>query len=98
MPDPIECVFILIVLFSLLLATSFFISIAFAVKNGNKFQENDAEDELKNTANVSKIYYVERYKKSPTAKRKKRKKAQIALKGTIIGADKLEKITQNESL
>ena len=98
MPDPVECIIILVVLFSVLLATSFFITIAFAIKNGIKLENEQAEDRLKNTANVNKIYYVERYKKSPTTKRKRRKKAQIALKGTIISADKLEKITQNESL
>ena len=98
MPDPVECIIILVVLFSVLLATSFFITIAFAIKNGIKFENDQADDDLKNTANVNKIYYVERYKKSPTTKRKKRKKAQIALKGSIISADKLEKITQNESL
>ncbi len=92
MPNPIECIFTLIALFSLFLAISFLLSLIYGSNKRYNDPSVEKTDEQVTEKQGAKIYYIEKYKKPPVKRRKK--KAQIALKGTILTPEEFKRINK----
>lgn len=98
MPNPISTFFLLLALFSLLLAFCFALTLLFHFKLDNKqpserapAPQNESAPKTKSSTSNSKIYYIQSYKPQKR-KRAKSKKPTIALKGAVLTPEEFKKI------
>lgn len=90
MPHPIDAILTLIAIFSLLLALSFLISVAFSLSRENG-QKNIKLNKNANKSSQDNVFYLENSNKKD--KREKRKQPDVALKSTLI---KPKEFSKNE--
>lgn len=106
MPDPFIMILMLSLIFLFMLGVSFIINAIYVLKgkpdknsNSDKNQkpkkppEQKTENPPDENTECGKIYYIEKYKQNPV-KRKKRK-PDIALKGTVISPEEFKKFSDN---